>query len=76
MAQAFGGNRGLQPIPPEKGVFPLDHLQECKQVVESLLCSHVFQPIAFYHSFLCVGAEDILWFLSAVQSAFIGIRVS
>ena len=28
MAQAFGGNRGSQPIPAEKGVFPLDHLQE------------------------------------------------
>jgi hypothetical protein len=27
---AFGGGRGLQPTPPEKGVFPLDHLEECK----------------------------------------------
>lgn len=26
---AFGGNRGLRPVPPEKGVFPLDHLHEC-----------------------------------------------
>ncbi|KAH0919828.1 hypothetical protein HID58_027488, partial [Brassica napus] len=26
---AFGGNRGLRPIPPEKGIFPLDHLHEC-----------------------------------------------
>lgn len=26
---AFGGNRGLKPIPPEKGVFPLDHFHEC-----------------------------------------------
>ncbi|XP_020106264.1 cytochrome c oxidase assembly protein COX19-like, partial [Ananas comosus] len=26
---AFGGNRGARPIPPEKGVFPLDHLHEC-----------------------------------------------
>ncbi|KAF3775846.1 hypothetical protein EJ110_NYTH34832 [Nymphaea thermarum] len=26
---AFGGNRGLKPVPPEKGVFPLDHLHEC-----------------------------------------------
>ncbi|CAL4894811.1 unnamed protein product [Urochloa decumbens] len=26
---AFGGNRGVRPIPPEKGVFPLDHLHEC-----------------------------------------------
>ncbi|XP_077211480.1 uncharacterized protein LOC143846801 [Tasmannia lanceolata] len=25
----FGGNRGLRPVPPEKGVFPLDHLHEC-----------------------------------------------
>ncbi|KAI0515549.1 hypothetical protein KFK09_008214 [Dendrobium nobile] len=26
---AFGGNRGAQPVPPEKGIFPLDHLHEC-----------------------------------------------
>ena len=29
---AFGGARGNQPKPPEKGVFPLDHFGECKQV--------------------------------------------
>ncbi|KAF2323445.1 hypothetical protein GH714_035484 [Hevea brasiliensis] len=26
---AFGGNRGLRPVPPEKGVFLLDHMHEC-----------------------------------------------
>ncbi|CAA6654156.1 unnamed protein product [Spirodela intermedia] len=26
---AFGGNRGLRPVPPEKGVFPLDHQHQC-----------------------------------------------
>ncbi|CAH9080799.1 unnamed protein product [Cuscuta europaea] len=26
---AFGGNRGLRPVPPEKGVFPLDHSHLC-----------------------------------------------
>ncbi|GAB2269392.1 hypothetical protein Dimus_004311 [Dionaea muscipula] len=26
---AFGGTRGARPIPPEKGVFPLDHMHEC-----------------------------------------------
>jgi len=26
---AFGGNRVVRPVPPEKGVFPLDHLHEC-----------------------------------------------
>ncbi|XP_047328835.1 cytochrome c oxidase assembly protein COX19-like [Impatiens glandulifera] len=26
---AFGGNRGMRPMPPEKGVFPLDHLHLC-----------------------------------------------
>ncbi|XWS11962.1 hypothetical protein CRYUN_Cryun37aG0049900 [Craigia yunnanensis] len=25
---AFGGNRGLRPVPSEKGIFPLDHLHE------------------------------------------------
>ena len=33
---AFGGSRGYQPRAPEKGVFPLDHFGECKQV--GLLC--------------------------------------
>ncbi|CAM8983005.1 unnamed protein product [Rhodiola kirilowii] len=27
---AFGGNRGSRPVPPEKGVFPLDHNHECE----------------------------------------------
>jgi hypothetical protein len=31
----FGGTRGLKPQPPEKGVFPLDHFGECKQVGSS-----------------------------------------
>lgn len=35
---AFGGARGYQPRPPEKGVFPLDHFGECKKVENS---SHV-----------------------------------
>ncbi|GFZ11778.1 hypothetical protein Acr_23g0001630 [Actinidia rufa] len=26
---AFGGNRGVSPVPPEKGVFPLDHMHLC-----------------------------------------------
>ncbi|KAJ8435082.1 hypothetical protein Cgig2_032973 [Carnegiea gigantea] len=26
---AFGGTRGARPVPPEKGVFPLDHMHEC-----------------------------------------------
>ncbi|XP_019454802.1 PREDICTED: cytochrome c oxidase assembly protein COX19-like isoform X1 [Lupinus angustifolius] len=26
---AFGGNRGLRPMPPEKGIFPLDHMHLC-----------------------------------------------
>lgn len=25
----FGGSRGLRPVPPEKGVFPLDHMHQC-----------------------------------------------
>ena len=34
---AFGGSRGLQPRPPEKGVFPLDHFGECKDVKEEYM---------------------------------------
>lgn len=29
---AFGGSRGVAARPPEKGIFPLDHFGECKQV--------------------------------------------
>lgn len=34
---AFGGSRGMQPKPPEKGVFPLDHFGECKQVMQDYM---------------------------------------
>ncbi|BBN00847.1 cytochrome c oxidase assembly protein subunit 19 [Marchantia polymorpha subsp. ruderalis] len=34
---AFGGNRGLTPIPPEKGVFPLDHLHECDAAMKDYM---------------------------------------
>eukprot|EP00884_Botryococcus_braunii_P005170 jgi/Botrbrau1/14654/Bobra.0108s0015.1 len=34
---AFGGARGYQPKPPEKGVFPLDHFGECKAVKQEYL---------------------------------------
>ena len=30
--RSTGGGRGYQPKAPEKGVFPLDHFGECKQV--------------------------------------------
>jgi len=32
---AFGGARGYQPRPPEKGVFPLDHFGECENAKQS-----------------------------------------
>eukprot|EP01025_Chloroclados_australasicus_P068615 TRINITY_DN9543_c0_g2_i2.p1 TRINITY_DN9543_c0_g2~~TRINITY_DN9543_c0_g2_i2.p1 ORF type:complete len:106 (-),score=13.28 TRINITY_DN9543_c0_g2_i2:49-342(-) len=34
---AFGGQRQLPPRPPEKGIFPLDHFQECKQAASDYL---------------------------------------
>ncbi|CAI7782685.1 unnamed protein product [Closterium sp. NIES-54] len=34
---AFGGSRSLQPVPPEKGVFPLDHFGECKEVMREYM---------------------------------------
>lgn len=36
---AFGGARGFQPRPPEKGVFPLDHFGECKSVRANMAVS-------------------------------------
>jgi hypothetical protein len=43
----FGGNRGARPVPPEKGVFPLDHLHECDQVL-LFLSLHLMQNIYLY----------------------------
>eukprot|EP00249_Psilotum_nudum_P036725 c850_g1_i1 orf=312-659(+) len=34
---AFGGARGLQPIPPEKGVFPLDRDRLCQPEMQVYL---------------------------------------
>ncbi|KAF8071262.1 hypothetical protein HT031_001345 [Scenedesmus sp. PABB004] len=34
---AFGGPRGAGAKPPEKGIFPLDHFGECKQVADTYL---------------------------------------
>lgn len=34
---AFGGNRGLTPVAPEKGVFPLDHLHECDEAMKTYM---------------------------------------
>ncbi|KAK9904671.1 hypothetical protein WJX75_000194 [Coccomyxa subellipsoidea] len=34
---AFGGARGYQPKSPDKGVFPLDHFGECKQLKEDYM---------------------------------------
>ncbi|WPT12052.1 Cytochrome c oxidase assembly protein COX19 [Picochlorum sp. SENEW3] len=34
---AFGGARGYQPKPPEKGVFPLDHFGECTPEKEAYM---------------------------------------
>lgn len=34
---AFGGARGYQPRPPEKGVFPLDHFGECTKAKEEYM---------------------------------------
>jgi len=33
----FGGARGYQPKPPEKGVFPLDHFGECQAAKEKYM---------------------------------------
>lgn len=46
---AFGGNRGMQPLAPEKGVFPLDHLQECKHVSLKFV-------FLFHGRSVCVGS--------------------
>ncbi|CAD7704166.1 unnamed protein product, partial [Ostreobium quekettii] len=36
---AFGGAKGYQPKPPEKGVFPLDHFGECsKEMKQYMKC--------------------------------------
>jgi len=47
---AFGGNRGLRPVPPEKGIFPLDHLHLCDIVC--MLVFHLFIHSGFLISIL------------------------
>ena len=44
---AFGGSRGYQPRAPEKGVFPLDHFGECKQVGNQVFlpCQHLIAGV-------------------------------
>ena len=41
---AFGGARGYQPKAPDKGVFPLDHFGECKQVSLSMFTPGLREP--------------------------------
>lgn len=52
---AFGGARGFSTKAPEKGVFPLDHFGECKQVLAfttsgSVLCSVVLPSMVCHHA--------------------------
>ncbi|CBI36097.3 hypothetical protein AAG906_023773 [Vitis piasezkii] len=36
---AFGGARGARPVPPEKGIFPLDRMHECDlEKIEYISC--------------------------------------
>jgi len=45
---AFGGNRGPRPVPPEKGIFPLDHMHLCDRVC--MLLFHLFIHSGFLSS--------------------------
>ena len=56
---AFGGARGYQPKPPDKGVFPLDHFGECK-AVRTLLCSGLGRVLVSHqHPRLFVELSDV-----------------
>lgn len=46
---AFGGNRGARPVPPEKGVFPLDHMHLCDLVV---FISDIIAAFFYVHKLL------------------------
>ena len=50
---AFGGARGYQPKPPEKGVFPLDHFGECK----SVSCDCFTPAVSAFSIVTCVAAN-------------------
>ena len=71
---AFGGNRGARPVPPEKGVFPLDHLHEC-DLVENLLFFHwesiLFIIYVYIFLYLCVKHNNFLN-LVCLQLKFVG----
>lgn len=44
---AFGGNRGLRPVPPEKGIFPLDHMHLC-DLVYIILLIFIHKVVAYF----------------------------
>lgn len=56
---AFGGARGYQPKPPDKGVFPLDHFGECKQVAgRPSVLLHMHQRLLQH--FVPIDADSIV----------------
>ncbi|KAM3201942.1 hypothetical protein P3L10_029566 [Capsicum annuum] len=66
---AFGGNRGVRPVPLEKGVFPLDHMHLCDQKKKVYLnfhtsegCRHLSEKStwsAVWRNMCCISTEDM-----------------
>jgi hypothetical protein len=78
---AFGGGRGLQPMPPEKGVFPLDHLEECKPVraLSLSLCLATVILLSRSHFFINavatlgrsdVGSSEVQGFVAFCEESY------
>lgn len=66
---SFGGSRGAKPVPPEKGVFPLDHLHECDLVRYLFLLS---DSIRIMLSFACTYWITFLqWFFTQEKKEYI-----
>lgn len=64
---AFGGNRGLSPVPPEKGVFPLDHMHLCDLVMSLIRLMNIL----FHICFLCRSKFVKSWFYVGVGSVWL-----
>lgn len=78
---AFGGARGARPVPPEKGIFPLDRMHECDLVeFPSFFTRNQFLLIFMFICFLCPYIKhnkflNIVWFQLKFRVSFVSLAI-
>lgn len=57
---AFGGNRGLSPVPLGKGIIPLDHMHLCDLIICFFFSNlrHFFTCFMPFFTCLFISGED------------------